>query len=138
MTSAGSRSISFPKATTLIILVPRFDVEASLMEVSQMIFRGRGRFTGPDGSKLSGDGLDRRIVFMVEDLVRTEEDGTLDPVRWARQKIDLAGMVLLLRATLETRIKGRCAEGFCGAVVPVGQVGLETAGEPWPCRWRHS
>lgn len=128
MTSAGSRGISFPKATTLIILVPRFDIEASLMEVSQMIFRGRGRYTGPDGMKLSGDGLDRRIVFMVEDFVRTEEDGTPDPVRWARQKIDLAGMVLLLPATLETRIKGRCAEGFRGAVVPVGQIGLETAG----------
>ena len=127
MTSAGSRGISFPKATTLIILVPRFDIEASLMEVSQMVFRGRGRFAGPDGTELSGDGFDRRIVFMVEDLVRTEEDGTLDPVRWARQKIDLAGMVLLLRATLETRIKGRCAEGFRGAVVPVGQIGLETA-----------
>lgn len=128
MTSAGSRGISFPKATTLIILVPRFEVEASLMEVSQMVFRGRGRFTGPDGTKVSGDDFDRRIVFMVEDLVRTEEDGTFDPVRWPRQKIDLAGMVLLLRATLETRIKGRCAEGFRGAVVPVGQIGLETAG----------
>lgn len=75
MTSAGSRGISFPKATTLIILVPRFDIEASLMEVSQMVLRGRGRFTGPDGM----------------------------------------------------RIKGRCAEGFRGAVVPVGQIGLETA-----------
>ena len=127
MTSAGSRGISFPKATTLIILVPRFEIEASLMEASQMVFRGRGRFAGPDGTELSGDGFDRRIVFMVEDLVRTEEDGTLDPVRWARQKIDLAGMVLLLRATLETRIKGRCAEGFRGAVVPVGQIGLETS-----------
>jgi hypothetical protein len=127
MTSAGSRGISFPKITTLIILVPRFDIEASLMEVSQMIFRGRSRYTGPDGRTLSGDGFDRRIVFMVEDLVRTEEDGALDPVRWARQKIDLAGMVLLLRATLETRIKGRCAEGFRGAVVPVGQIGLEAA-----------
>lgn len=127
MTSAGSRGISFPKATTLTILVPRFEIEASLMEVSQMVFRGRGRLIGPDGTKLSGNGFDRRIVFMVEDLVRTEEDGTLDPVRWVRQKIDLAGMVLLLRATLETRIKGRCAEGFCGAVVPVGQIGLETA-----------
>ncbi len=125
MTSAGSRGISFPKATTLIILVPRFDIEASLMEVSQVVFRGWGQYAGPDGTRLSGDGFDRRIVFMVEDLVRTEEDGTLDPVRWARQKIDLAGMVLL-RATLETRIKGRCAEGFRGAVVPVGQIGLET------------
>jgi hypothetical protein len=124
MTSAGGRGVDFPRAATIVIQVPQFDVESALMEIAQMIFRGRGKYDDPaTGAKVDGDALDRRIVFMVEDYLRI--DGGVDPRDWARHKIDLASIVLLLRATVETRIKGRHDGSFCGAVVPVGMVGLE-------------
>ena len=49
-----------------------------------MVLRGRGRSAGLNGTELNRDRFDRRIVFMVENLVRTEEEGTLNPVQWAR------------------------------------------------------
>lgn len=125
MTSAGSRGVSFPKATTIIIQVPRFEIESSLMEIGQMIFRGRGGFE-QDGRRVDGDVFDRRIVFMIEDYVRTDDAGALHATDWAARKVELASLLVLLRATVETRIKGRSdSPGFRGAVIPVGRVGLD-------------
>jgi Superfamily II DNA and RNA helicases len=125
MTSAGSRGVSFPKAATIIIQVPRFEIETSLMEIGQMIFRGRGWYE-ENGSKVDGDQADRRIVFMIEDYVRTDGDGGLDKIHWAARKIDLATIAVLLRATVETRIKGYTSSpGFKGSVIPVGRIGLD-------------
>lgn len=42
MTSAGARGISLPLATSIMVKVPRFSIETALMEIIQVIYRGRG------------------------------------------------------------------------------------------------
>lgn len=128
MTSAGSRGISFPKATTIAVMMPRFDIETSLMETGQAVFRGRGSYLDHVGEKADGDRLDRRLVFIVEDFAPARTDTDRDGIAWARRKIDIVTMMTLLWASVETRIKGaaRLRDGAI-SVVPVGPVGVESA-----------
>jgi hypothetical protein len=125
MTSSGARGVSFPRATALIAFVPAFAVESGFMEIAQLIFRGRG--TARDaatGETWGGDALDRRIVLILQDFVPDDED--LDNRRWLRRTIDLVSALVLLRATVLTRITGDAGiPGQRAAVVPVGRIGQE-------------
>lgn len=115
MTSSGARGISFPDATRLIVAMPRFKPESALMEVAQVVYRGRG-----DG----GDRRDREITLVIEEFAVSEDEP--DPRRWMQRVSDLVTLACLARATLLTRITGDA--GFRDrslAIVPVGAVGLE-------------
>ncbi len=115
MTSSGARGISFPSADRIIAVMPRFNPESALMEVAQVVYRGRGG---------DGDRHDREITLMVDDYVVREEEP--DIRNWFRRVSDLVTLACLARATLLTRITGDA--GFPGrslAVVPVGAVGTE-------------
>ena len=124
MTSSGSRGVSFPLATVIIAMVPRFAVESGFMEIVQLVYRGRG-FSEP--RKVDGDALDRRIVLLIQDFVVTDEP--IDDRAWLRRKIDLVSALVLLRATLLTRITGDA--GIVrqrAAIVPVGRIGTDELG----------
>lgn len=123
MTSSGARGVSFPKTDCIIAAVPRFNVEAALMEIAQLIYRGRGNYQD-DGKWVSGDTVPRRLVMMVDDyMVESEEEP--DPRQWLRQSIDLMTLLVMLRATIFTRITGDAGLKQSLALVPVGGVGLE-------------
>lgn len=126
MTSAASRGISFPMTTHIIAAMPRFSVESSLMEVAQLIYRGRGRYMDPDtGEMVSGDDLPRTLVMLVDDFY-TAEDFYEDKKVWLRRASDLLTLLMLLRSTIHTRIKGDAGLRFHRlALVPVGLVGSE-------------
>lgn len=136
MTSSGARGVSFPLADWIIASMPRFNVEASLMEIAQLIYRGRGGYpdpTNPD-SELSGDNFDRRLVMVIDDFI-DETDLKLDQRLWLRRASDLLTLVMMLRATIFTRITGDAGmPGRDLAVVPVGMVGtselLSTMNQP--------
>ena len=49
MTSSGARGVSFPKTDWIIAHVPRFSIECALMEISQLVYRGRGQYTNEQG-----------------------------------------------------------------------------------------
>lgn len=124
MTSSGSRGVSFPLATTIIASVPRFAVESGFMEIAQLVYRGRG-FSEPTG--INGDRLDRRIVLLLQDFVVADEP--IDDRTWLRRKLDLISALVLLRATLLTRITGDAdIVGQRAAVVPVGRIGTDESG----------
>lgn len=127
MTSSGARGVSFPLATRIVAFVPRFAVETGLMEIAQLIFRGRGGTT-LDGRKIDGDKLDRRLSLVLTDFVlRTpsETDAEIDR-RWIRQAIDLTCFSVLLRSTIMTRISGDAdVPSRRLAVVPVGRTGAD-------------
>lgn len=55
MTSSGARGVSFPKTDWIVATVPRFDVEAAVMEIAQLIYRGRGNYKNEHGEPASGD-----------------------------------------------------------------------------------
>jgi hypothetical protein len=126
MTSSGARGVSFPKTDWIIASIPRFNVEAALMEVAQLIYRGRGWYTNPEtGEKVSGDNTARRLVMLIDDFIIVDKDGD-QTRRWLRQSSDLLTLLLMLRSTIHTRIKGDAGlKRQRIAFVPVGFVGDE-------------
>jgi len=94
------------------------------MEIAQLVYRGRG-FSEPTG--IDGDRLNRRIVLLLQDFVVAEEP--IDDRTWLRRKVDLISALVLLRATLLTRITGDAdITGQRAAVVPVGRIGTDEIG----------
>lgn len=123
MTSSGARGVSFPKTDCIIATVPRFNIEASLMEIAQLIYRGRGRYLNDDGEEVSGDNVARSLVMMVDDFI--VGDGPSDKRQWLRQSLDLLTLLVMLRSTIFTRITGDAGLRQPLALVPVGGVGTE-------------
>ena len=123
MTSSGARGVSFPKTDWILAAIPRFDIEAALMEIAQLIYRGRGYYKNAHGETVSGDKVPRHLVMLVDDFMLPDEDA--DPRQWLRQSIDLLTLLVMLRATILTRISGDAGLKQSLALVPVGAVGLE-------------
>src|SRR5262249_30997567 len=125
MTSSGARGVSFPHATTVIAFVPTFAVESGFMEIAQLIYRGRGTAQSEETGEIwDGDVLDRRIVLILQDFVFADE--ALDHRQWLRRTVDLVSALVLLRATVLTRITGDAGiPGQQAAVVPVGRIGQD-------------
>ncbi|HEY9690905.1 MAG TPA: helicase-related protein [Oculatellaceae cyanobacterium] len=126
MTSSGSRGVSFPKADWIIAAIPRFNIEAALMEIAQLIYRGRGMYTHPEtGEKVSGDNKARQLVMLINDFIIIDED--IDRSRvWLRQASDLLTLLMMLRSTIHTRIKGDAGLKKARiAFVPVGAIEAE-------------
>lgn len=123
MTSSGARGVSFPLTDWIIAIVPRFNIEAALMEIAQLIYRGRGKYKDEHGDDVSGDHVPRHLVMLVDDYLLSE-DG-IDRRQWLRQSLDLMTLLVMLRSTIFTRITGDAALRQPLALVPVGAVGVE-------------
>lgn len=124
MTSSGARGVSFPKTDCIIAVMPRFQIEAALMELAQLIYRGRGRYQDARGAEVCGDRVPRRLVLLIDDYLVTAQEA-LDPQHWLRQSIDLLTLLVMLRSTLFTRITGDAGLRQPLALVPVGRTGVE-------------
>lgn len=123
MTSSGARGVSFPKTDWIIASVPRFNIESALMEIAQLIYRGRGMYRNEHGEEVSGDNVPRHLVMLVDDFLIHED--ALDKRQWLRQSLDLMTLLVMLRATIFTRITGDAGLRQSLALVPVGAVGLD-------------
>lgn len=126
MTSSGARGVSFPKTDWIIALIPRFGIEAALMEVAQLIYRGRGEvYTADNGEmKKDGDWKDRRLVMLLQDFL--PQNDSFELRQWLRQVSDLLTYLVMLRATIYTRIAGDAGLDKQNlAMVPVGGIGTE-------------
>ncbi|WP_028874786.1 hypothetical protein [Tepidiphilus margaritifer] len=123
MTSSGARGVSFPLTDWIIASVPRFNIEAALMEIAQLIYRGRGMYTDETGAQVSGDRVPRHLVMLVDDYVVC--DGEMDKRQWLRQSLDLMTLLVMLRSSIYTRITGDAGLRQPLALVPVGAVGTE-------------
>ncbi|NJO15688.1 MAG: hypothetical protein HC877_08055 [Thioploca sp.] len=114
MTSSGSRGISFPKVTHIIAFVPRFAIEGGLMEIAQLIYRGRGE---------GNDHLNRQLTLLLQDFVFHEANELIEPLYWAQRVVDVLTMLVILRSTIMTRIQGHAdIQGQNLAIVPVGKI----------------
>jgi hypothetical protein len=123
MTSSGARGVSFPLTDWIIASVPRFNIESALMEIAQLIYRGRGSYHDENGKVQSGDRVPRHLVMLVDDYVVSEKE--MDKRQWLRQSLDLMTLLVMLRSTIITRIKGDAGLWQPLALVPVGAVGAE-------------
>lgn len=132
LTSSGSRGVSFPKTDHIIALIPRFHLESSLMEVAQLIYRGRGFYQDPQtGETIDGDRRPRRLVMLIQDfflkpIVNNSEEQANVARQWLRKTSDLFTLLVMLRSTIYTRIKGDAGlRNKRLAFVPVGMIGNE-------------
>lgn len=126
MTSSASRGVSFPKCDQIIVAMPRFNVESSLMEIAQLIYRGRGFYTDENGNRQSGDSGKKTLTFLIENyLVNSEEEPFENKRRWVNQSIDIMSLIVMLRATVFSRVTGGAGLKQHLALVPVGKIGIE-------------
>jgi hypothetical protein len=123
MTSTGARGVSFPLTDWIIASVPRFNIEAALMEIAQLIYRGRGRYKDSDDKWVYCDQVPRHLVMTIDDYIVAEDE--LDKRQWLAQSIDLMTLLVMLRSTILTRITGDSDLRQKLALVPVGAVGLD-------------
>ena len=124
MTASGSRGLSFPKTKHILVDIPRFQIEKNLMEVLQVIYRGRGE----DESGKTLDGEDKELVFYLSDTaVYYADDAELS---LQESKLSLLNLLLILKTAVMTRISGY---GYLGRdkflMIPIGGKSVSAVGD---------
>ncbi|MEG5044982.1 helicase-related protein [Microcoleus sp. B4-C1] len=124
MTASGSRGLSFPKTKHILVDIPRFQIEKNLMEVIQVIYRGRGEYD--NGKTL--DGEDKELVFYLSDTaVYYADDAELS---LQESKLSLLNLLLILKTAVMTRIVGY---GYLGRdkflMIPIGGKSVSAVGD---------
>lgn len=128
MTASGSRGLSFPKAKHILVEIPRFEIEKNLMELIQVIYRGRG--------KDEIDNQDKELIFYLGDRVVYFEDNKEISIQ--ESKLSLLNILLILKASIMTRIYG------CGQIgsdkfiiIPIGGKSVLAAGETFSSQMKN-
>ncbi|HBL58427.1 MAG TPA: helicase, partial [Cyanobacteria bacterium UBA8803] len=131
MTAAGSRGLSFPKAKHILVEIPRFEIEKNLMEVIQVIYRGRGQYQ-EEGVWQTRDDEDKELVFYLADRSVYYDDSDRDKRQLSVREsvLSLLNILLILKASVMTRIQG---VGQIGRhqflMIPIGGKSISAAGE---------
>ncbi len=123
MTASASRGLSFPRTKHILVDLPRFEIEANLMEVIQVIYRGRGN------PKI--DREDKQLIFyLAEQAVYYLEDADDRTFSLQESKLNLLNFLIILHVSIKTRIFGYgniANEQYM--MIPVGGKSVFTAGE---------
>ncbi len=124
MTASGSRGLSFPKTKHILVDIPRFQIEKNLMEIIQVIYRGRGE----DKHGKTLDGEDKELVFYVSDTaVYYTDDAELS---LQESKLSWLNLLLILKTAVMTRIVGY---GNLGRdkflMIPIGGKSVSAVGD---------
>ena len=123
MTASGSRGLSFPKAKHILVEIPGFQIEKNLMEVIQVIYRGRG------DDKI--DNQDKELIFyLAQKSVYYQDDLENQQLALQESVLSLLNILLILKASIFTRIFGH---GNIGRekflIIPIGGKSIFSAGE---------
>ncbi len=117
MTSSASRGISFPNATSILVDMPKFDIEKNIMEILQLIYRGRG-------DKRIDTEFNKSIRFFIQDTIYYKKDNDLDIII-KEATINIMTLLIILKISILTRIKGSAKLGKNNiALVPIGGKGI--------------
>ena len=116
MTSSASRGISFQKATVILVDMPKFDIEKNIMEILQLIYRGRGN----EQIDLQEE---KYVKFYIGDNICSEE--IIDEQTVQQHLVSLFTLLMILKASILTRIYGNATVGKQEiSLVPVGGKGI--------------
>ncbi|WP_306415019.1 MULTISPECIES: helicase-related protein [unclassified Calothrix] len=120
MTASASRGLSFPKTKHILVDIPRFEIEKNLMEIIQVIYRGRG--------DKSLDGEDKELIFYIsEETIYYSNDSELS---LQEGKLSLLNILLILKTSIMTRIKGYGQIGSDNYImIPIGGKSIFAAGQ---------
>jgi hypothetical protein len=120
MTASASRGLSFPKTMHILIDIPRFEIERNLMEIIQVIYRGRG-------DKIL-DSQDKELIFYLsEQAIYYNSDRQIS---LEESVLNLLNILLILKTSIMTRINGYGQigrENFM--MIPIGGKSVFAAGE---------
>ena len=123
MTASASRGLSFPNARHILVDLPRFEIEANLMEVIQVIYRGRGN--------PQIDAEDKQLIFyLTEQAVYYIENADDRKYSLQESKLNILNFLIILHVSIRTRIYGYgniANENYM--MIPVGGKSVFTAGE---------
>jgi hypothetical protein len=121
MTASASRGLSFPRTTHILVDIPRFEVEQNLMEIIQVIYRGRG------DEKI--EQREKELIFYLSDRAVYYDESTRE-ISLQESALNVLNVLLILKTAIMTRIAG------CGQVgqqhlmmIPIGGKSVLTAGE---------
>ncbi|WP_125061141.1 helicase-related protein, partial [Aphanothece sacrum] len=124
MTASASRGLSFPKVKHILVEIPRFEVEKNLMEVIQVIYRGRG-----DNDI---DQQDKQLIFYLAEqaIYDAEEDKKNRQLAIQESVLSLINLLLILKTSIMTRIMGSGKIGkYDFMMIPIGGKSVSAAGE---------
>ena len=138
MTSSASRGLSFPNARHLFIVVPSFSIEQNLMEIIQVIYRGRGeQKMDEQGKELTFYLAERAIYAAPQSLPirRTQAGGGGRLAAIQERMLTLINIILILKTSIMTRIQGsgQIGRNQC-LMVPVGGKSVSAIGETFSNR----
>ena len=114
MTSSGARGISFKRVTEIFIFVPEFGFASNLMEIIQLVFRGRG-----DG--LIDENIEKDLHFFIRsDNNNNQNESNENRIHSKIEKINFLTTILLIQSSIETRIYGK-SNLINYAITPLGK-----------------
>lgn len=121
MTSSASRGISFKYATKILIDTPTYNIEMNLMEILQLIYRGRGdSYIDQTYDKYVKFYIQNNIYYSHTHEVSNRHEKIMESI------ISLMSIMMIIKIAIETRIKGY---GIIGKhkceLIPIGSKGLE-------------
>ncbi|MDD1414733.1 helicase [Dolichospermum sp. ST_con] len=120
MTASGSRGLSFPKAKHILVEIPKFEVEKNLMEIIQVIYRGRGNDIIDNQDKYLTFYLAERSIYYQDNQELSQQESILS----------LLNLLLILKASIMTRIQGYGNIGRKNyLLIPIGGKSVLAAGE---------
>lgn len=122
MTASGSRGLSFPKVKHILVEIPKFQIEQNLMEIIQVIYRGRG-----DDNI---DNQDKELTFYLSERSIYYQDSEDRQTSIQESVLSVLNILLILKAAIMTRIFG---SGHIGReryiIIPIGGKAVFAAGE---------
>jgi len=121
MTASASRGLSFKRAKHILVEIPHFEVEQNLMEILQVIYRGRGGNLDQEDKTLT--------FYLSERIIYTDQDERVLSVR--ESMLHLLNVLIILKTSLMTRIVGGGEIGLKQQfmMIPIGGKSVLAAGD---------
>jgi hypothetical protein len=135
MTASASRGLSFPNTKYILVQIPGFQIEQNLMEIIQVIYRGRGGKLD-NGEKFLTFYLSDKAIYYPKTI---DEDGNhlsasesekLANLSLQEARLNVLNILIILKASIMTRIMGSAQIGRERyVVIPIGGKSISQAGE---------
>ncbi|MBE9146250.1 helicase-related protein [Planktothrix mougeotii] len=135
MTASASRGLSFPNTRFILVEIPGFQIEQNLMEIIQVIYRGRGGSLD-QGEKFIKFYLSDKAIYFTPKVdqdnhpLSPAESQELAKISLQESCLSALNILIILKASIMTRIVGSGQIGFQHYVmIPIGGKWIKQGGD---------